>query len=213
MNQVRIFYLPVVLAGIVLLFTGCAPKQNLPTDDQRLEARNRVRCIAVLPVEIGTEGKSDMSFEEAAILQDGAAFMGTLIRDQLMGNNHVRLLSSQQYTSLLPANLGSETALLKTIGAQLDCTGVMRTTLFRYDQRIGGSFGVTRPASVSFAMHLVNIADGTTLWRASFEETQQSVLENVFTPSRGLRWLTVEELLDIGVTETLARSPYFESNG
>jgi hypothetical protein len=68
--------------------------------------------------------------------------------------------------------------------------------IFRYEERIGGNFGVEKPAGVGFHMHLL---ENNVLKRVFvFDEDQQSLTENLFNMGtffrRGAKWLTVEEL-------------------
>jgi len=68
--------------------------------------------------------------------------------------------------------------------------------VFRYEERVGGNFGVEKPAGVGFHMHLIenNVIKQVYI----FDEDQQSLSENLFNMGkffrRGAKWLTAEEL-------------------
>lgn len=59
------------------------------------------------------------------------------------------------------------------------------------------------PASVGFALYLVEVKSGVRLWRGSFDGTQKALTEDVLVGAKqlkmGLRWLTAEELAQFGV--------------
>jgi len=75
-------------------------------------------------------------------------------------------------------------------------------------EREGSSAGVTAPASVALELYLINVKQER-MTRARYEETQQSLMENLATAgkfaSRGGKWVTALRLasdgLDIKLTE------------
>jgi len=192
--------------------SSCGPKQVLPTDEQRTEARKRVPCVIVLPVETKVNAEDSITYESAAVLEDGARFMDSVLAEELNGRNNVRLLSNRQLTSLIPQKEESQLSLIKNIGSVLKCDAVLQTTLRTYKQRVGGSYGAETPASASFSMKLISTRDGRVLWTSMFKETQQAFFGNIMSfnqaESRGFKWITVEELLRQGTSEKIAECPY-----
>jgi hypothetical protein len=96
-------------------------------------------------------------------------------------------------------------------GRAFGVDGVLLGWVFRYEERIGSAIAVERPASVSFAIHLVGVKEGRILWRGFFQETQQPLSENIlkftaFLRSRG-RWLTAKGLASVGMDEVLVSFP------
>jgi hypothetical protein len=83
--------------------------------------------------------------------------------------------------------------------------------LFRFEERIGSSIGVEKPASVGFDVHLLRIRDGRMVWKEKFDETQRPLSENLLKIGSFLRrkasWLTAEELSSVGMDEMLSRFP------
>ena len=202
--------------AIILLLTlglaGCGPKQPLPTDDQRQLARQQVPCIVVLPVETKVNSDPNVTYETAAELEKGAVFMDTVLREQMVGQPNVRVVSTRQFTSLIPSESVDQLTLLKSIGAELNCNAILQTTLIRFRQRVGSSYAAEVPAAATFSFRLFDTRDGRVLWSSRFQETQQSVMANIMTlgsgQSRGLSWLTVEELVERGIEEQLKKCPY-----
>lgn len=151
-----------------------------------------------------------LTYQSAANLEKGAAYLDTRLKDALKGHDNVRFISQRQLTSLLPETEMAQGALLGSIGSVLKCNAVLVTSLSRYVQRVGGDYGVDSPASVAFSMKLFDTSDGSVIWSATFDETQQSFLSNVMSAHKyGLKWLTAEELVELGINEKIEQSPYF----
>lgn len=96
-------------------------------------------------------------------------------------------------------------------GRELGSDFVFIGFIFRFEERIGSSVGVERPASVGFELHLFRIKDGKEIWKGKMDETQRPLSENLFKVGsffrRKARWLTAEELASVGLDEALRRLP------
>ena len=83
--------------------------------------------------------------------------------------------------------------------------------LFRFEERVGSSWGAERPASVAFDLHLFRLRDGREVWSGRMDEVQRSLSENLLKFGsflrRKARWLTAEELASVGMDERLMRLP------
>lgn len=97
------------------------------------------------------------------------------------------------------------------IGKDLNVDFVLVAYLFRFEERIGSSMGVERPASVAFDLHLLRIRDGVEVWKGKFDERQRPLSENLLKIGSFLRrkasWLTAKELAGVGMDEILRRLP------
>jgi len=194
---------------LVALLSSCGTKQPLPTEEERLEASRQVPCIIVMPVETRVNSDPSITYRKAAVLEKGAAFLDSVLAEQLIGKNNVRILSSRQLIALIPEDSAEQLALLKKIGSELKCNAVLQTTLSLYRDRVGGSYGADSPASVAFSFKLFDTSDGRVIWSSTFKETQQSVMSNIMSgASRGLKWLTVDELAELGIIEKINECPY-----
>lgn len=102
------------------------------------------------------------------------------------------------------------TSALK-IGEVFGVDGVVLGWGFRYEERVGSAISVERPASVSFAMHLVGVKEGSILWSGLFQETQQPLSENILKLGSFLRrggfWLKARSLASVGMDEVLVSFP------
>jgi hypothetical protein len=105
-------------------------------------------------------------------------------------------------------------AVLKKVGAELHADVIVVGYVYRYTERVGYDFSAERPASVAFEIHLLNVADGSTIWRGVFDKTQKSLSENLYEASSffkgGGKWLTASQLAKQGIDEIFKTFPGFE---
>jgi len=105
----------------------------------------------------------------------------------------------------------SEQDLLVETGRALDADAVLAGHIFRFRERIGTRYSVDLPASVAFGIHLIRVADGRLLWSGHFDETQQSLFENLFQLGtflrRKARWITANEMAVSGLKDILKTFP------
>jgi hypothetical protein len=103
------------------------------------------------------------------------------------------------------------------IGRELNADFILVGYLFRFEERIGSSIGVEKPASVAFDVHLFRVKDGMEVWKGVFDETQRPLSENLLKIGsflrRGASWLTADELASDGMDEMLNRFPGPEELG
>jgi hypothetical protein len=97
------------------------------------------------------------------------------------------------------------------LGNELNAAFVLLGYLFRFEERIGSSIGVEKPASVGFDLHLVRVREKKVVWTGRFDETQRPLTEDLRKIGsffkRGAVWLTAEELASSGLSETLKKMP------
>ena len=71
--------------------------------------------------------------------------------------------------------------------------------------------GVESPASVAFAVGLIDVASGKMLWEATFDKTQRSLSEDIRDApaffKEGAKWLTAKELARYGVNQIFKKFP------
>jgi hypothetical protein len=101
--------------------------------------------------------------------------------------------------------------LVLKLGKALSADLVMFGMVWRY-RDIDAIEGVPdQPASVAFALYLVDTASGRRIWRGVFNETQEYAFKNMFKFTdrikMGLKWLTADQLARYGVKLTLEKFP------
>jgi hypothetical protein len=117
-----------------------------------------------------------------------------------------------QMPSEIPQNPGlAVRQVIAKAGREVGAEAVLVGVLFRFEERQGSDMGITRAASVSLALYLIDVRDASIIWQGFFNETQKSLSENLFKLSqffqRGGRWLTASELAQFGILELLERVP------
>jgi hypothetical protein len=101
--------------------------------------------------------------------------------------------------------------LARRLGKALSADLVIFGMVWRY-RDIGAIEGLPdQPASVAFALYLVDAGSGRKIWRGIFSETQEYAFKNMFKFTErikmGLKWLTADELARYGVKQTLDKFP------
>lgn len=196
------------MLSLVFALSSCSVKPEV-ADNKDVEP---LQCLLVLPAITTVDSSAKIDYSEAEELQNGARFINSLLAEQLGGNPNVRVLDEFQLDAYFPEVKGGRLGVIKTLGTELDCGAVMMTTVKRFKQRDGGDYAVDSPASTAFDLRLFDAATGRVFWSASFSETQQTVLSNLFSlqkaENRGFKWITVEDLTRQGVQERLEECPY-----
>ncbi|MCA9773643.1 MAG: hypothetical protein KC466_14600 [Myxococcales bacterium] len=111
---------------------------------------------------------------------------------------------------------------LVEVGKLLKADSVLAVFVFRFREREGTQYGIHAPASVAFELALIRVgraegdegageATGATLWRASFDETQESLSENLlkldrFIENRG-QWVEAAVLARYGLRRVMKTFP------
>lgn len=194
----------------LIVAAGCAQKDvSIPAVN---DAGVVVSGIAVLPVRtaVDVDMADGSSLAEEKMLQDGSQVMNGLLQQVLAGKPGIRFVAAT------PAGKKEGTVndleAARRVATQQGCNTVLETTLSRYNERVGGDYGVKQPAAVTFAYKLYEVREGRVLCHGRFDERQQSVMENLLTlpkaKSRGLIWLTAEELARDGLQEKLGQCSY-----
>jgi len=98
-------------------------------------------------------------------------------------------------------------SLAIALGRKLQADHVMVGIVWRYKERVGTAEASPSPASVAFTLYLLNVAQGTPVWQATFDKTQQALSDNLLNAkeffSMGARWLTADELARFGIKQVI----------
>jgi hypothetical protein len=194
--------------------------------DDTIKHVGNIKKILILPFQVATKyhqsGVTVRCFECQYYVQTGPIETGA---DTFLNNQVVTYIDNQTpYTSIpywkldwvTSENLAQdfralERRLIREIGRSVEADAVLIGTIYRFRQRVGGSLGIDSPASVAFAMKLIRVADGRVIWRKPFDETQQSLDQNLLKVgkffTRGGKWITAEELASEGLKEMMATLP------
>lgn len=194
---------------VCFLFCGCTPKKKIAFYEK---SRDAITCIAVLPTQTPVNWKDSISFKQAQDLDQGAAFIDSILKKRLGNSNHFRFVDEQQLGGSLKQKRGVRLEQLRFAGKTMSCNGVLVLTLNRYRQRIGSNYSIESAASAALELELISTHNGRPLCWLRFDETQEPLLSNLFSikksSKRGFKWVQVEELAGKGVEELLTKCPY-----
>ena len=136
---------------------------------------------------------------------------------QLLGS---RLKARQGVTVLAPSEAAKVLASQSTtqspagqlpavaVAKQLKVDASLIGQVLMYQERVGGRFGASPPATVGFEAKVI-AADGQVLWVGNYYERQRPMIEDVmgFIQRRGM-FVTAEELATYGVEHLLLEFPF-----
>lgn len=202
--------LAITCVTTMFLFAGCAkkPEQKPVPRDPGLA----ISCIGVMPVQPAVDVTSAMSFAKAKQLKEGATIMDALLKKEFAGRSDLRFASAAQMYGIDVDGAGSELGRLQEIAEQMSCNAILEISISRFSDRIGGKYTAKDPASVAFQYRLYEVREGTILCQGSFDEVQQSLMENIYNwksaKNRGFTWITSEQLLQEGIHEKFSQCGY-----
>lgn len=154
--------------------------------------------------------------EDQAIQPDAGQMLMRLIQSvlkQRFGQHVVPMDQVQSaYTRIrLDGSKDSPRTLARRLSEQLDADLMVIGKVWRYRDRGAVEGFPDKPASVAFALYLVEPVSGRQLWRGLFDEAQEFALQNMgkFTDriKMGLKWLSANELARHGVKEVFKPFP------
>ncbi len=203
-----------VLGSLQIMLSGCGSKGTAKESTQ-MRSQFSTTCIGVLPSGTTIDYDNNFSYDDAKSLSRGVAVMDRILLQQLGGQKDVRFVTTDQLAGLDDFVAEKPLARVQLAGKYLSCNAVLETTLHRYEDRNGGEYSADTPASVTFEYRLIAVTSGEVLCRGKFDETQRSVMENLYAwnkaSSRGFTWISAEELLGEGLKERFSGCSYLSS--
>lgn len=228
--MIRSRYRPVyLLLLLTIMVAGCRAKPGVQKSQGALPALTGQR-IAVMPfirglpdLKIDQPMKrllycrlADLCFNIKELRGNADELMTDHLQDVLekrYGGAVNPLQIVQSVYAGLPKNPFNDTAqaLAVALGRKLKADYIMVGTVWRYKERVGSATGSPSPASVAFALYLLDVKKEAPVWEASFDKTQQALSENILNIreffSMGRRWLTADELARYGLKQVLDETP------
>lgn len=219
-SNCKSFYrLGIVLWGIIFLF-GCAGASNSVSLSGSGGAYKR---IAVLPFTQANPGDTidrlmprDIAEHKDLSADSPENVIETIFVAKLGQNRNVEMIPVEQaegiYRQITMETISPQEAeLISKLGKALDADAIVVGYVYRYQERVGTPFAAEKPASVAFEIHLIDVEAGMRSWRATFDKTQRSLMENLFNfrffvKDKG-RWITAKELAEEGVDQIMQNFP------
>jgi hypothetical protein len=201
--------------------------------------KNVAKTMPIIPESIPMESVLVLPFKNMAAVYgsnmtircplDGKVYMTGTVADAAQGalTRHLIMLIGKRYACRMipPSNaLGiisklthpSQTALSeknmfvetgRILGADIVATG----HIYRFEERLGGKYSVTRPATVTFDLHIIQVNSGRILWSGKFDETQKSLDKNLLNLKRFVKrkgqWVTAGQMAETGLEELVGKVP------
>jgi hypothetical protein len=191
-------------------FTILATPQVRDVADQMFSVPPEVRrsdiAMAVPP-------NIEQTLRQTVTVPTGAGDIVTqLLWNRLRARQGVIVLSPNEAAKTLgsPAppqpSAGQSSAMM--VAKQLKADASLIGQVLVYQERVGGRFGASPPATVGFEAKVV-AADGQVLWEGNYYEKQRPMNEDVmgFIQRRGM-FVTAEELAAYGVEHMLQEFPF-----
>ncbi len=217
---------PAVLLAVVLLLAGACQPRPVPVAGPAAENFKPTR-IAVLPFTnmsaLYGEGQSVRCPLCGTMMVTGPVAEGAdrymteqlsqLVRRKMKSDVIPPERAKGVYTTLLNEEglLFPEVGVVAKTGRRLGADAVVVGNIYRFRERVGSDYGAERPASVAFTLAMVRVEDSSVIWSTVFDETQHSLMENLFNIGtffkRGGKWLTAEQLALYGLQEIVDELP------
>ena len=191
-------------------FTTLATPQVRDVVDQTFSAPPGARmsdmAISVLP-------NTEQPFRQTVTVPIGAGDIVTqLLWSRLMARQGMTVLSPGEAAKALASSATPQSPagqlLAVTVAKQLKADASLIGQVLVYQERVGGRFGASPPATVGFEAKVV-AADGQVLWEGNYYEKQRPMTEDFmgFIQRHGV-FVTAEELAIYGVDHMLLEFPF-----
>ena len=166
----------------------------------------KINKVAIIP--FTSDGMRSDS--ENINVTEGASILTRLMERKL--DPFYYLITREKVAALLPDLKSLRAHQIATmLGRKLEVDAVLMGMVTRYQSREGKDYAVSQPASVAFKLYLLESKKGDILWSARFDKTQKPLSEDLSNISSFIqgewRWLTAEELMELGVNQILDKFP------
>jgi len=211
------------IMSILVLVSCAAPQREIPPR----EALKGVDTILVMPFQNLHAVYSDKIAIDCVVCNrrhvieevpvGTAEFMTGHLRKLLMSDTDFRFVFHEQTEEMptyLPVDKNGAVNMAELVvvtGGTNGVDAILLGYIFHFKERVGTSYSVESPASISFSLFLVRVEDGQIVWRGSFEETQQALSENILKIGafikRKARWITAREMATEGLENLISTFP------
>ncbi len=204
------------IATMALIFTLYACATITPGDQVEKIEDNLlpINSIVVMPAEMLLDHDHSGLDIETHQLEEGLQVFDGLLAEFFADVEGVTILTPGRKESMEGELTGSRLDVARGIGKKLQSDAVLITTINRYFPRKGTQYSIDRPASVAFDYKLVSVKTGQTLCAGVYDQTQQTVMENIFALpkafGRGFKWISAEQLAREGIGEKFNKCHYLK---
>lgn len=197
---------------LLLAIVSCAPVQKGPADSGPPPT---ISSLLVLPVDPVISVKELSDKDKVKALQHGATVMDDLLAASLKKRRvpDLTLLSENQFEGQIGSRIGSRLSLGLAVAKEMGKDALFSMRLSRFAERQGNKYSVKAPASLAFEFKVVRAKTGEVLCSGSFDQSQPTLFENLFSFSRkSLRWMTVREFAETALKQKLDNCPVLQTS-
>ncbi|MDY6856086.1 MAG: hypothetical protein SWO11_15550 [Thermodesulfobacteriota bacterium] len=229
MKRIALYLIIPLGVPLLLLINGCMSPDRLSTDEPGL-SYEKTKKIGVMPFLKGkhytdiddptdktlTCRLDQLCFDSDILEGKADEILTRLLSNKLKESFAVRLILLDEITDTykeMDIDIEVETprSLALKLGKQLGATHMILGVVWRYTDRVGTAVAVNRPASVAFAVYLLDVETKEKLWKGVFDRTQQPLSENILDAPdffrHGAKWLSASELARFGVGKVVKSLP------
>jgi hypothetical protein len=217
------------LLGLLVPLAGCSTFEHRPPDESPHVFTIETLAVfgflsAPLSAEEGNTVRSPLTgsvFIRGPVPPEIPEQLTARLFDSLAGRLSVELISPdiarRAFLTVRDSSYSAEDReILRKTGESLLVDTLLAGYVFRWQERSGTDFSISRAASVAFELALLRVADGSLIWKGRFDKTQASLAENLldlktFLRGKG-RWMNVEDLAGIGLSELVEQLPVGEKD-
>ena len=202
--------------------SGCAPPSSVRSSISSSFRAEEIRPLAVVPLRAALERSDEPIFKNVRVQPEAPDLLTRLLFDELKNRGDddlvpmeaVRAAMARASADLLSGPLDP---LAVWIGKEVHAGSVISGEVSVYEERVGGPYGVERPAFVGIDLVLIRTSTQDTLWKAAYYEKQLSLSADIrnfpLYIRRGGKWVRAEELARYGIEEMLKSLPATGTGG
>ncbi len=225
-----LLYLRYTALVLIIASPALGSESTQPATSQQIDLSTlQFERIAVMPFLAGRLEAPDNPVEKplslplnqlpsgVANLAEGAELIMTqLVHHYLQVRYNDQLVTEETATAvhadvLRDPALGTPRKLAVKFGENLGADLVVVGAVWRFREKGAGAQTPESPASVAFAVYLVEVSSGKRLWRNAFDGTQKILSEDLLGGLKqvkiGMRWISVTELARLGVASVFKKFP------
>ncbi|MFH1727782.1 MAG: hypothetical protein ABIA04_05120 [Pseudomonadota bacterium] len=221
LNKKLIFF---VTFPLLLSFFSCSSK-NINSTSANTVFYNKIAVFPVSKQAMMHDKKTQTIFEISKNGSDGGLVeknselkLSNLLYNAILSKSEAKVLSPFALMNIVPRlelnQIHSNKEICKKILAKNEIDAYLVATLIQYEDRLGTSYAVDKPASVAFAAELIDVLSDTVIWKGYYREKQKPLNEDLsqikqYFVTNG-KWLSSDELMRLGVSKVMNDFPYIK---
>ncbi|MBT3310606.1 MAG: hypothetical protein HN737_02030 [Desulfobacterales bacterium] len=210
---------------VCLLLFSCASKITTPKKPLSLTGHKKILIYPFKDITTIYGEKASIRcpicgnvFVTGKVEKNAGAILSEHLVSIMKKKKTFELIPPEQVVGVIPGRTNekekrlSNIKIIVNVGKSLQADAVLVGYVYSFRDRVGSWYSASKPASVAFDIHLLNVADGSVEWEGHFDETQKTLFENLFNLNsfikRKGRWVTADEMAAAGIKEMVGEVFY-----